>query len=241
MSTEILEGLIRSLPEEDRASLEKMAQGGGTFRKWGLGKRPALLVVDMTRAFVEDRYPTGWAETGEPCAAAIARLLGQCRKWSVPTIYTVGIVTDHDAEIGAWFQGGDGSKGRFPFTGPEESNEVADAIRPLDSEIVISKAKPSAFFGTQMASLLNYWNVDSLIVTGMVTSGCIRATVVDAFSLNYRVVVPVDAVADRSQISHRVSLIDMGAKYADLTTVDALLSDQEHVAALAGWAEAGAG
>lgn len=240
MSDDILAELIGTLPNEDRASLEKLAQGGGALRSWGLGLRPGLLIVDMTRAFVEDQYPTGWAETGEPCAEAIARLLERCREWQVPTVYTVGIVTHNEAQIGAWFKGGDRSRGRFPFTGPAEANEVTDILRPREDEIVLSKGKPSAFFGTELASILNYWQIDSLIVTGMVTSGCIRATVVDAFSLNYRVVVPIDAVADRSQISHRVSLIDMGAKYADLSTVDRILESEDSRNALMGWRAAAA-
>ncbi len=81
---------------------------------------------------------------------------------------------------------------------------------------MVTKSKPSAFFGTPLASMLTYLGVDTLVVTGMVTSGCVRATVVDAFSHNYRVVVPIECVADRSATSHQVNLFDMDMKYADV-------------------------
>jgi nicotinamidase-related amidase len=80
--------------------------------------------------------------------------------------------------------------------------------------------KPSVFFGTQLESMLTYDGVDTLVVTGMTTSGCVRATVVDAFSYNYRVLIPQECVADRSQISHEISLFDMNMKYTDVTTLE---------------------
>jgi nicotinamidase-related amidase len=85
------------------------------------------------------------------------------------------------------------------------------------------KAKPSAFFGTQLLSVLHHLGADSVVVTGTTTSGCVRATVVDAFSYNYRVVVPVDAVADRAPLSHRVELLHMGTRYADLVRTSDLV------------------
>lgn len=220
------EELVQTLPAEDREALAKMAAGGGGPRRWGLGERSAVLVVDMTRAFIEDRFPTGWGETGEPCMSAVARLLDEVRQFDVPIVYTTYERTSREAEIGAWFRG-DVENGRFPFTGPPVAMEVPEPIAPRPQDMVVVKAKPSAFFGTQLQALLTYLRVDSLIVTGMVTSGCIRATVTDAFSLNYRVVVPVECVADRCQLSHRVELIDMGAKYADLVHLDELLSEGE--------------
>jgi maleamate amidohydrolase len=99
--------------------------------------------------------------------------------------------------------------------GPE-AHEIADTIKPEPKDIVVTKSKPSAFFGTPLASMLVYLGVDTLVVTGMVTSGCVRATVIDAFSHNYRVIVPLECVADRSPTSHQVNLFDIDMKYADV-------------------------
>ena len=98
---------------------------------------------------------------------------------------------------------------------------IVDEIAPVAGEVVIDKgSKPSGFFGTQLASLLIYEGVDTCIVTGMTTSGCVRATVLDAFQYNFNVVIPHEACADRSQLSHAVSLYDMHMKYADVVSVD---------------------
>jgi len=101
-------------------------------------------------------------------------------------------------------------RGDFP------GNTIVPDIEPAPQDIVLYKDKPSAFFGTPMLSYLVLLNCDSLIVTGTTTSGCVRATVLDAFSNNYRVTVVEDACFDRSQASHALSLCDMHAKYADV-------------------------
>lgn len=94
---------------------------------------------------------------------------------------------------------------------------IIEELTPREDEIVMYKHnKPSAFFGTPLASLLTYYKVDTTIVTGMVTSGCVRATVLDAFQYNFRVVIPHECCADGSQISHKVSLFDIHMKYADV-------------------------
>ena len=97
-------------------------------------------------------------------------------------------------------------------------NRVVSELAPGPDEVVIRKIKPSAFFGTPLASYLNELKIDSLVITGCTTSGCVRATVVDAFSLNYRVVIPSDGVFDRFELSHQVSLFDLSLKYADVVT-----------------------
>ena len=88
---------------------------------------------------------------------------------------------------------------------------------------MIVKGKPSAFFGTQLHSMLTYHNVDTLIITGMVTSGCVRATVDDAFSYDYRVIIPEECVADRAEVPHRVNLFDMEMISADVIELEEVL------------------
>ena len=96
------------------------------------------------------------------------------------------------------------------------ANEVVEPIAPRDGEPVIPKTFPSAFFGTDLLSYLVYANADTIILTGMVTSGCVRSTAIDAFSYNYRVIIPEECVADRGQTSHKVALFDLHMKYADV-------------------------
>ncbi|MCW8173561.1 isochorismatase family protein [Natrialba swarupiae] len=184
------------------------AEFGGEI---GLGEDIAVLVVDMTREFVEDDYPNGYAETGQPAASAIARLMESERAWG-PRILLAVSQGEHRVEAGQW---GEANQ-------TEEMTELTTELSPTEDDVVFEKYKPSVFFGTQLESMLNYSNVDTVIVTGMTTSGCVRATVVDAFSLNYRVIVP-ECVADRSQVSHEVSLFDMDMKYADVVSLDDLI------------------
>ncbi|TYT62663.1 isochorismatase family protein [Natrialba swarupiae] len=186
------------------------AEFGGEI---GLGEDIAVLVVDMTREFVEDDYPNGYAETGQPAASAIARLMEEASERGVRGYYSRSLKGEHRVEAGQW---GEANQ-------TEEMTELTTELSPTEDDVVFEKYKPSVFFGTQLESMLNYSNVDTVIVTGMTTSGCVRATVVDAFSLNYRVIVPEECVADRSQVSHEVSLFDMDMKYADVVSLDDLI------------------
>ena len=97
-----------------------------------------------------------------------------------------------------------------------DGNEIVAEIAPAPQDIVIYKQKPSGFFGTNMTSYLTLLGCDSVIVTGTTTSGCVRATVLDAFSLNYRIALAEEGCFDRSQASHAINLCDMNAKYADV-------------------------
>jgi nicotinamidase-related amidase len=102
-------------------------------------------------------------------------------------------------------------------------NRIAEEIQPAPGDVVLQKRRPSAFFGTNLIDTLIYARIDTVIVAGMSTSGCVRATVVDAFSYNYRVAIPEECVADRSSISHKVSLMDMHMKYGDVMPLDDLI------------------
>jgi isochorismate hydrolase len=101
--------------------------------------------------------------------------------------------------------------------------EFAAPVAPREGDVLLPKKHPSAFFGTALTSHLIDLQADTLVMTGCTTSGCIRASVVDAFALNFRVLVPQDAVYDRSQVSHAVNLFDMSEKYADVCTTDEAL------------------
>ena len=109
--------------------------------------------------------------------------------------------------------------------------DFVDPIAPHDSDILLPKKHPSAFFGTPLASYLINVQADTLVVTGCSTSGCVRGTVVDGFAYNFRAIVPQDAVYDRSQVSHAVNLFDMAEKYADVMTTDDVIKQLETIPA----------
>jgi maleamate amidohydrolase len=207
------------IPAQERARYVK----GNMGKRVGFGARPAILVVDMTRAFTEDRFPLGCSAAGAPCAGAIRRLLDATRPLGLPVVYTRYDAFAADAEWGRWLDKGTGAEPNSLMRG-REAHEIADALKPEPSDVVMTKTKPSAFFGTPLASMLTYLGVDTLIVTGMVTSGCVRATVVDAFSHNYRVIVPLECVADRSETSHQVNLFDIDMKYGDVVPLAEVLA-----------------
>ena len=200
------DGLI---PESDIKMFAKAGHGALN----GFGKKPAILVVDMTYAFVDERFPLG-SPTGPAAAKAIKGLLEVARSKKVPIFYSTGSPSEKEVERGRWK-----SRGSHPLARAPEAHNVWPEIAPEAEDGVIAKKKPSVFFGTPLQSYLTFLNIDTTIITGMVTSGCVRATVVDAFSNNYYVVIPEECVADRGDISHRISLFDMHMKYADVLPV----------------------
>ena len=139
---------------------------------------------------------------------------------------------DDNWDSGSWlWKNSRGDEDRKPIVTNLDGNEIVTPIAPEPQDIVVLKQKPSGFFGTNMASYLTLLGCDSVIVTGTTTSGCVRATVLDAFSLNYRVALAEEGCFDRSQASHAINLCDMNAKYADvlktaevLAFIDSLLS-----------------
>jgi maleamate amidohydrolase len=184
----------------------------GLGHQVGLGQKPALLVIDMQRGFTEPESPLG--ASAPETVAAIAWLLDVARRVSLPVFYTVCVAAPPPA---VWQQ-------KLPanavLTPTSKWVEVDPALTPAAGETVIYKHFASAFFGSDLHERLQAVGIDSLVVTGMTTSGCVRASVVDACSYCYRVVVPAEAVADRLDASHVVSLFDMDLKYGDVLAID---------------------
>lgn len=195
------------VPPEERALYERGGWGGIA----GFGRRPALLVVDMYTAFVDPAYP--YASPGaHQTVAAIKELLTQARAAGMPVLYSRAERARNAAERGRWK-----GKGRLqPIMARPEAYQIVPDLAPLPAESVVVKTAPSAFHGTNLISQLVFNGVDAVIVTGAVTSGCVRATVVDAFSFGLRVVVPIECVCDRGATSHKVALWDIYTRYGDV-------------------------
>jgi maleamate amidohydrolase len=204
---------------------------GGFGARQGYGKRPAVLVVDVNYFFCGDkrepilesvkRWRASCGEEAWDGVAAIQKLLSAARGRGLPVIYTTGSRRPDNWDAGSWvWKNPRGlERPRTEGTGLD-GNTIVKEIAPQPEDIVIAKHKPSAFYGTPLQGFLVQLGADSLIVTGTTTSGCVRASVVDAFSNNYRVTVVEEGCFDRSEASHALSLCDMHAKYADVVKLD---------------------
>ncbi len=211
------------LTDRDKAVIE--AAGFGA--RAGYGARPALIIVDVTYGFTGDRPEPilnsikRWSSSsGAESWDAIAVIKGVAdafRARRLPVIYSRGDVRSDNWDNGSWSwknkRSAEAAARPEPLLG---FNEIVADIAPRPQDIVIPKQKPSAFFGTNLASYLVLLGCDSIVVAGTTTSGCVRATVIDAFSSNFRSTVIEDACFDRAQASHAISLFDMNAKYADV-------------------------
>ncbi|MEE4191267.1 MAG: isochorismatase family protein [Halieaceae bacterium] len=184
----------------------------------GLGKRPALLLVDMINGFTDPACPLG-SDCPE-VVAANARLLEAFRRHELPVFYTT--VVYHDDGQAQVF------RNRLPALNVLEPDshwvQVDPALAPRPGEVVLEKQWASAFFGTDLAAQLRAAEADSLVVTGLTTSGCVRATVVDGLQHDLPVVVPREAVGDRNPEAHAANLHDMNAKYADVLSLDEVIA-----------------
>ncbi|HKX17512.1 MAG TPA: isochorismatase family protein [bacterium] len=203
------------VPNEEQALYERGGWGGTV----GYGRRPALLVVDMYRAFVDPAYPYS-SPTAPATVRVIQTLLTAARAAECPVFFSKAKRRTIPAERGRWKTSAVNAR---PIMADPAAYEIVPELTPLPAESVVVKAAPSAFFGTDLVSYLIFHNVDTVIVTGTVTSGCVRDTVLDAFNYSFRVIVPEDAVCDRGITSHKVALFDLHMKYADVVpTADVL-------------------
>lgn len=174
------------------------------------GRRAAMLVIDTTRMYMD---PNGTLSVGQEAGRIVGPLkqaLSVARGAHIPVIYTKAGLRGSDAERGLW-----GEKVSAARTADPLEDAIIDELRP-DGDVVLDKPKASAFFDTPLRGLLTYLGVDNVFVTGVTTSGCVRATVVDAFSHNIRTTVLEDCVADRRSLVHSVSLFDLEMKYAQI-------------------------
>ena len=199
----------------------------GFGKKAGLGQRPALLIIDVNYNFTGDkpepilesveRFRTSCGEEGWQAVYRIRELLAEARKKHLPTFYTTAEENRSNSTlmIGGW--AAKSNRTTEDMTEQwERANEIVEEIAPQPGDIIVHKQKPSAFFGTALMSMLNEVHADTVLVCGTTTSGCVRASVIDAFSYNMKVSVVEECVFDRGQASHKINLFDMAMKYADV-------------------------
>jgi nicotinamidase-related amidase len=202
-----------------------------------LGRRPALVVVDVNYAFTGTRsmpildaieeFSTSCGEVAWEVVPRLKLLIEAAREEGVPVVYTTGI--DRDVKGAHWANRARKAQALSLMDEAEMEkrrlgNTIVKEIEPLPGDTVIRKIGPSAFFGTPLVTLLNEMDVDTVVVTGTTTSGCVRATAVDAASLDYFVAVVEDCTFDRFEISHKVALLDMHAKYGSVISSDAAIT-----------------
>ena len=188
-------------------------------QKTGFGNKPALLVIDFVNGF-HDPDILGGGNIPEAVIATVP-LLDFFRAEQRPVIFTRIVYAADGSDASLWCQ-------KVPrlrdLHEDADASQVVAALAPKPGELVIRKTQASAFFGTHLGACLVAKGIDTLVVTGCTTSGCVRASVIDAMSMNYRTVIASDCVGDRALGPHDANLFDMGQKYADLLTAAEIIA-----------------
>lgn len=192
----------------------------------GWGRNPALLVVDFVNGFNDpDKFGGG------NIAEAIDNtrgLLDACRERGIPVAFTRVVYADDGSDKGVFCLK---APGLATLTEDNPDSHVVPELTPVAGEYIVRKQQPSAFFGTSLHSWLTMQGVDTIIQTGCTTSGCVRASVIEGLSYNYRNIVAIDGVGDRAIGPHEANLFDMGQKYADLLTCQEIITALTHIKA----------
>ena len=191
-----------------------------TRARFGFGRKPALVNVDLQKAYTAvGEFVTAY-ETDTKQLAYINQVAELARAKRLPVVWTYVAYTDSGEDCGVW-----GTRSNTPDSlqnikvGSRRSQFDDRLVIDPHYDIIINKRMASAFFETNLGSVFNFHQVDTVVVTGGSTSGCVRATVVDSLSRSYRTVVPEECVADKHESPHFANLYDMAVKYADVVPV----------------------
>lgn len=213
------------ITEEEVTRYAKAGFGGSG----GMGTRPALLIIDVQYRTVGttpkpyweaiEEYPTSCGDVGWAAVERIVPILKVFRDKGFPVLYP------HVAPKNAATDGGRLAEKIPSIMGIDAKGYAfVEEVAPREGDVLLPKKHPSAFFGTPLVSHLIDLAVDTLVVTGCTTSGCVRSSVTDAFAYNFKVIVPEDCVYDRAPTSHAVNLWDMNGKYADVMPSDEVIA-----------------
>jgi len=203
--------------EEDLEAFQKAGFGV----RCEFGERPALLVIDITNGYVDPKYPKGGGYYPTRAVKGVEKLLKVARRVNIPILYFRG-KTKTALEAGARVRKSSAVRDPLQVDGAHV-NEWPPEIAPLAEEPIIEKTKSSVFFETPLRSMLTHLKVDTVILSGLTTSGCIQAAALDGASSNLRVIVPEECVGDRAPTFHRYALFNIDMRYGDVMA----LSDVE--------------
>ena len=197
------------------------AERGYGSRPLGFGAKPGLVVVDFQRGFIEPGFPMGGAPMVEAAVRNTVPLI-EAAKWA--GLPVIACVNGYDAPRAAphWKV-----VPVLDLLRGTPAVELDPRIAAAGPDVVLMKSAPSIFFGTSAAAILTKERVDTVIVAGCITSGCVRASVIDAFSLGFRVMVPEDCVGDHDQAAHDQNLRDVERRYADVIDSAACIAEIE--------------
>lgn len=208
------------------AGLETNYRRGGFGGSIGFGTSPGLLVIDFVNAYFEEDSPLYAGDSVVEAADQAARVLRAFRQAGRPIVFTRVEYASDGRDGGIFVRKLPSLKALHPGS---HAAQIIDVLQPEESEIVLAKQYPSAFFGTTVATMFRSWDVDSTVIVGLSTSGCIRASVVDSMQHGFIPVVVEDAVGDRHSSPHEANLFDMSAKYAEVLSTDEVLRRLEEL------------
>lgn len=216
--------------DPSESELDRDYQAAGFGGELSPGRRPALLLVDMVRAYLDPACPLYAAAEGT--VAPARAVLDAARQAGIPIAYTQVRYAPDGRDGGLFIRK---VRPLELFAGATELGEVTPELAPRDGEIVVVKQYASAFFGTSLAATLTAARVDTVIVMGYSTSGCVRASAVDALQHGFVPIVVSDAVGDRRPEPHQANLFDLAAKYAEVWDSTAVIRYLEYLDGLGSW------
>jgi len=213
------------LTEQDRAVIAH----GRFGRRMGFGARPAVVVIDAQKYMVGEEgndaaWPSSCGDIGRRAVAEIARVVSSAQAAGVPCFFTRFELDRGGNDIGVYRRKRDLLDSDHWCLAGSTGAQLVQQLQPGANDVVFVKKKPSGFHGTPLLGYLVERQIDTVIIVGGATSNCIRATVFDASSYNYRAIVPHEAVFDRIPISHAISLFDMDRQFADVVSVEQTLA-----------------
>lgn len=208
---------LNFISEEELKGYERFGFG----QRVGFGEKACLLIVDLNNVYTQKESTFVYGNLIDKALNKTSELLKECRRLNIPVIYARSR-RDRQSLLGIqakkW---GTVTKSELHTN---DCYKFDKSIEPKNNEIIIEKSKPSAFFNTTLENDLKFLNVDTLIVCGTSTSGCVRATVMDAFYRDYHIIVPEECCGDRSKKAHMNNLFDIDMKYGDVMSIQEVIN-----------------
>jgi len=213
------------LSDKTARQLYEALKANPTRKRFGFGAKPALINIDLQKAYTSvGEFPTAY-ETHPRQMEYVNQLARLFREKRRPVVWTYVAYMDSGEDCGVWGTRTDTPDSLQNIKAGSRRSEFDHRLEvDRQRDIIVNKRMASAFHETNLGSVFNFHGVDSVVVTGGSTSGCVRATVVDSLSRSYRTIVPEECVADKHESPHFANLYDMALKYADVVPVSEVLA-----------------